>query len=129
MLSEYIKELENDLKIDELNLKDYQLRLPALKHKWAGRLIRHKLEVVQSIKKIEALKKELVDRVQQSSHVKLSLPAVTQVVEQHPEYIEMKRSVDEVKLIIELLEKTEKTLSSATYDVKNIIEIMKLETT
>ena len=35
----------------------------------------------------------------------------------------------ELELIIELLEKSEKTLSSASYDLKNIIEIIKLETT
>jgi hypothetical protein len=32
-------------------------------------------------------------------------------------------------LIIEYLEKVEKVLSSITYDIKNIVEIMKLETT
>jgi hypothetical protein len=45
MLEEYIKELSEDLKIDELNLKDYQLRLPALKHKWTGRCIRLKANI------------------------------------------------------------------------------------
>jgi hypothetical protein len=30
---------------------------------------------------------------------------------------------------VELLEKAEKTLSSASYDLKNLIDIIKLETT
>ena len=45
LLEDYIKELENDLKIDELTLKEYQLKLPGTKHKWAGRYIRHNLEL------------------------------------------------------------------------------------
>ena len=129
MLEEYIKELEADLKINELNLKDYQLRLPALKHKWAGRLIRHKLEVVQFTKNLDALKRVLIEETQRSAQVKLTLSALTQAGESRKEYIEYKKSIEEKKLIIELLEKTEKTLSSTTFDIKNLIEIMKLETT
>ena len=129
MLDKYIQELEEDLKINELNLKDYQLRLPAIKHKWAGRLIRHKLEIARDNKKCDQLKKTLVDEIQKHSNVKLTLPAINSAVDSHEDVLELKRSIEEKKLIIELLEKTEKTLSSATFDIKNLIEIMKLEMT
>jgi hypothetical protein len=129
MLEEYIKELEGDLLINELNLKDYQLRLPAIKHKWAGRCIRHKLEIINLTKTSESLKKTLIEKIQQNAAVKLSIPAVTAAVENHDDYKNIINQIQEKKLIIELLEKTEKTLNSATYDVKNLVEIMKLETT
>lgn len=129
MLEEYIKELEADLKINELNLKEYQLCLPGIKHKWAGRLIRHKLEIVQYTKSLENLKRTLIEEINRTAVVKLTLPAITQAIEARKEYIDLKKSIEEKKLIIELLEKTEKTLSSATFDIKNLIEIMKLETT
>lgn len=129
MLEEYIKELEEDLQINELNLKDYQLRLPAIKHKWAGRCIRHKLEIIQLSKQSESLKKKLVEKIQENAAVKLSTPAVTAAVENHAEFKTIIEQIQQKKLIVELLEKTEKTLHSATYDVKNIVEIMKLETT
>ena len=41
-LEQYIKEMGEDVDLDEFNLKDVQLKLPALKHKWVGRLIRAK---------------------------------------------------------------------------------------
>jgi hypothetical protein len=41
---------------------------------------------------------------------------------------EINKQIQEAELMVELLERTEKTLSSCTYDVKNIIEIIKLET-
>jgi hypothetical protein len=129
MLEDYIKELENDLKIDELNLKDYQLRLPALKHKWAGRMIRLKLEVANDIKDNESLKKLLTDEIQKTAPVKLSLAAISSAVEKHTQYKQLVEKISHKKLVIELLEKTEKTLSSTTFDIKNIIEIMKLEIT
>jgi hypothetical protein len=42
--------------------------------------------------------------------------------------IELQVKIDEQELIIELLEKTEKTFSSLSFDIKNIVEIMKMET-
>ena len=42
--------------------------------------------------------------------------------------IDMQYSIDEQELIIEFLEKTEKVFTSLSFDIKNIIEIMKMET-
>lgn len=129
MLEEYIKELEEDLKINELNLKDYQLRLPAIKHKWSGRYIRLKLELAQENKRFDKLKKMLAEEVEKAAPVKLSAASINQMIENHDTYKDFRAKVEEKKLVIELLEKAEKTLNSATYDIKNLVEIMKLEMT
>jgi hypothetical protein len=129
LLEDYIKELENDLKIDELTLKEYQLKLPGIKHKWAGRYIRHKLELNGLKKKRERIKKAVVDQVQEQSPVKLALPVIERTAEKHSEIVEIDSQMKQVELTVELLEKAEKTLSSASYDIKNLIEIIKLETT
>jgi len=129
LLEEYIKELESDLKIDELILKEYQLKLPGIKHKWAGRLIRHKLDINNLRKKRELLKKELVDKIQEQSPVKLALPVIERTAEKHSEVVDFDTKIKELELVVELLEKSEKTLSSASYDIKNLVEIIKLETT
>lgn len=129
LLEDYIKELETDLKIDELTLKEYQLKLPGIKHKWAGRYIRHKLELNDLKKKRERIKKAVVDQVQEQSPVKLALPVIERTAEKHSEIVEIDSQMKQVELTVELLEKAEKTLSSASYDIKNLIEIIKLETT
>jgi hypothetical protein len=129
VLNEYIKELENDLKIDELYLKDYSLRLPGIKHKWAGRCIRHKSEVYDLKSQKEKLKKTLKEKLIESSPVKPSLPVLEKVVESSEEIKEIDNKINQLLLAIELLEKAEKTLSSASYDLKNLIDIIKLETT
>jgi len=129
LLEDYIKELENDLKIDELILKDYQLKLPGIKHKWAGRCVRHKLELNELRKRRESLKRELVEKLQEQSPVKLTLPVAERAIEKHSEFIDIDSKIKQLELVIELLEKSEKTLSSASYDLKNIIDIIKLETT
>ena len=129
MLEEYIKELEEDLKIDELNLKDYQLCLPGKKHKWAGRCIRHKLELINVKAQKNDLMKEVVKQLQEQSSVKMSLPVLERHAEKHSDMQAFDKRINELHLVIELLEKAEKTLSSASYDMKNIIDIIKLETT
>ena len=44
-IDEYIEQIEEDVKISELNVKDRQMMLPALKHKYAGLLIRAKVDL------------------------------------------------------------------------------------
>lgn len=129
LLEDYIKELETDLKISELELKDYQLKLPGIKHKWAGRCIRHKMELNELRKKREFLKKSLVDKLMEQSPVKINTPVAERTVEKHSEIIDIDDKMKQLELIVELLEKSEKTLSSTSYDLKNIIDIIKLETT
>jgi len=129
VLDQYIKELEADLKIDELYLKDYALKLPGIKHKWAGRCIRHKLEVINLRKDKEVLKSTLIKKLNETASVKLTTPVLEKMADSTNEIKDFDVRIRELELVIELLEKTEKTLSSASYDVKNILEIIKLETT
>ena len=44
LLDKYIKELGEDTSLDEFTVRDVQMKLPAIKHKWAGRLMRLKLD-------------------------------------------------------------------------------------
>jgi len=129
MLEEIIKELEEDLKINELNLKDYQLRLPAIKHKWSGRLIRLRMNVLSLKKQRDTAKNEIMSEINNTSPVKLTQPVISSTADRHSRIQEFNTKIQEAELIIELLEKSEKTLSSATFDIKNLIEIMKLEMT
>ncbi len=129
MLDEYIKELENDLKIDELYLKDYSLKLPGIKHKWAGRCVRHKLELLSLKNEKEKLKKDVKNKLLRESPVKPTLPVLDKLVESTDEIKDFDKKISELGLVVELLEKAEKTLSSASYDLKNLIDIIKLETT
>jgi len=129
VLDEYIKELEEDLRIDEIYLKDYTLKLPGVKHKWAGRCIRHKSELYELKFSKEKTKKILREKIIQNAPVKPSLPVLEKLLETSDEMIEIDKKINELQLVVELLEKAEKTFSSASYDLKNLIDIIKLETT
>lgn len=130
LLERYIKEIENDLKIDEFNVKQVQLTAPAKKHFWAARLIRHKVSLDQLKKERAKFKKDLINKIVDKSPIPVAVPIVERKIE--VEYIDSLQKFDEKikeqELIIEFLEKTEKIFNSLTFDIKNIISLIQQET-
>ena len=127
MLERYITEIEEDLKIDQFNIKEASLKSPCRKHFWVSRLINHKRNLQSLENKKLDLKKQIMDQIHDQSPVKLSTYTVDKTSDDSGMIREIQVKINEEKLIIEFLEKTEKIFSSLTYDIKNIIEIMKLE--
>lgn len=127
ILERYIKEIEEDLKIDEFNIKDASLRSPGRKHFWVSRLIHHKRSLLSLENQRNTLIKQISKELQMQAIVKLSNPTIEKAVIESNSIKDLQIKINEEKLIIEFLEKTEKTFSSLTYDIKNIVEIMKLE--
>lgn len=123
----YIKELDQDLQVSAFNIKEVQLRLPSLKHKWAGRCIRHKQELFRLQKSREDKKKALVKELINTSVVKVNELVAERAVESGATIKEIDDNINNLKLVIELLEKSEKTLSSMTWDLKNMIDLQRLE--
>lgn len=129
LLQKYIKEIEADLKIDEFNIKEVQMRTPSRKHFWTSRMINHKVELEKLKNDKLRLKKVLVTEFSTKNDMRLSLPAIEKAAENVKEMQDLSNKIKEVEFIIELLEKTEKTLSSLSFDLSNCIKIMALEQT
>ena len=49
------------------------------------------------------------------------------VISKSPVINEINEKIEELELIVEYLEKAEKIFNSTTYDLKNAIELMKME--
>ena len=128
ILTSYQKELNEQLVIDEFTLKDVQLQLPGRRHLWVGRLMRHKHELNQLKKEKTEKLIELTKAIQEQSNVRLSTPAAEKVATNTSNIKELNNKIQEQYVLIEYLEKVEKIMSSIGFDVRNIIEIQKLET-
>jgi hypothetical protein len=127
ILDRYIEELKEDLKIDEFTIKDASLKSPGRKHFWTSRLITHKRNLLRLENEKNNIIKRVSQEIQYTSPVKISNVQVEKSAQNTDLMKDINSKINEEKLIIEFLEKTEKTLSSLTYDIKNIVEIMKLE--
>jgi hypothetical protein len=103
------------------------MKAPARKHYWVSKLIRHKKNLLTLKNQRDAIKKEVVEKIIESSPVKVTIPVAEKASYKHDKMIEILNRINEEELIIEFLEKTEKTFSAVGFDIKNIIEIMKME--
>ena len=124
-----MEEIVQDTNVDNFNILDVQMRLPAIKHKWVGRLMRHKFEVKELRREKEKLIRELTSKLLSESPVKIAEPIAEKKVSKVDSVLKIDAKIRETYLIIEYLEKVEKIFSSMTFDIKNVTEIMKLETT
>ena len=127
LLNQYIDEIEKDLQINEFNLKDSSMKTPARKHYWVSKLIRHKKNLLILRKQRDNIKREVTEKLIEESPVKITLPVAEKASYKHEKMKEVSEKINEEELIIEFLEKTEKTFSAVGFDIKNIIEIMKME--
>ena len=121
----YKEAIEKDLKIDQFNIHNKVNDIPSLKHYWVAKLIEAKIET----KQLEKKKKDLIKKVNESADVglKLSAASMNNVIAKSPVIAEINEQIEELELIIEYLEKAEKIFNSTTYDLKNAIELMKME--
>ena len=127
ILEKYIDEIEKDLQINEFNLKDSSMKTPARKHYWVSKLINHKKNLNKLKKEKDEIKKEITRQIIENSPVKVTLPTAERAAYNHEKMISVSDKIKEEELVIEFLEKTEKTFSAIGFDIKNIIEIMKME--
>jgi hypothetical protein len=127
LLKKYMDEIGQDLVVDDFNLKEVQMRLPARKHFWVARLMDAKVEKNRLLLKKKRLKKELTKKVITESPIKISISTAEQHAERHESILQITELINEYIVIVEYLEKCEKVLSSMSFDLKNIVEINKME--
>ncbi len=127
LLKRYKEEIGSDLLITDFNIKDIQLKLPSRKHFWAARLIDAKIELQSLFKRKKNLKKALVQKIFEEAPVKITQQTAESAAESTEELISINESIKEYELLIEYLEKVEKIMAGMGFDIKNIIEIQKLE--
>jgi len=129
LLEKYSEELKNDLQLDEINVKDKSLMTPSIKHKWVKRLIDAKIELNrQDITKSKIID-ELNTKITNESNVSLSPITIRKAVENTETYRKIEESIEDQKVLVEYLEKIEKIVTSLTYDLKNVIDVIRLEST
>lgn len=125
LLVKYQAEIVEDIKLDELSLKDRAMMVPTIKHKWVARMMVHK----DQIRKLEAKRKVLIKNLNNNSPIALTKQSMEVLASNNPEVAIVQTAIEQLEVIIEYLEKVEKLVSSLTFDCKNVIDLQKLETT
>lgn len=120
-----VKEIEQDLKIDRMNMDEKTLKIPSIKHYWVAELYRTKIQ----IQKLEKAKKERMKQVQanQVSEIGLSKSSIMAQVNNDELIIKINDKLEELKIIVDYLEDAKYVLGRVTDDLKNRIELEKVE--
>ena len=122
-----MEEIGEDLVLNDLNLKQQQQKLPARKHFWVGRLIDAKIKRNDLIAEKRKLKKDLVKKVIEDSPVRINQTSAESAAERYESVVKLNKGIQEQDTIIEYLEKVEKILSNMHWEIKNVIDMNKME--
>jgi len=128
LLEQYIEEMSVDVNLDEFILKDCQMKLPGVKHKWVGRLMRTKMKLNSLYDEKRQILDTLVVKIKANSEYAMTIPAVEKLASKHESIVNINKSIQETLLAIEFLDKCEKIFHGMSFDIKNLVEIIKLET-
>ena len=121
-----VKDIEKDLKIDRMNMDEKSLQIPSIKHYWIAELYRSKIQ----IQALEKKKKDLFKAFAESDRVMeigLSKDAIQRQFNATTKVQEINENLEELKIIVEYLEDAKYVLGRVTDDLKNRIELEKVE--
>jgi Skp family chaperone for outer membrane proteins len=127
IIKQYEEELIIDTTISRFNVLEQQMKLPAIKHKWVARLIQHKHNL-NKLKRVKELAKEQEEeKFQQNQQILLTKAAIDKHVERTKIIEDINKKIQEQELIILYLEKVEVIFKSLSYDITNMVDLIKLE--
>ena len=129
ILDEYKAEIDKDVQLDRINIVEQQLKAPALKAKWVSRTMNHKKQILTLEDILEAAMMEVTKKIKNESPIEISDIVAERSAESHELIKKIKKQIKDERAIVEYLEKVERIFSSLTYDLKNIADFIKLETT
>lgn len=127
ILDSYVEEFKEDFNFSQLNINDVAFKIIKIKHKWLERLIRAKKDLIELEKmKIEAIEKVAL-KISKESTVPVSIPNAEKMALKHEKIKKVVDVIEHQKLLIEYLERIEKISRDSGFDIKNIVDLIKIE--
>ena len=127
IINQYLEEANLDTDLDRLEVITTQERLVNNKHKWSARLINHKINLSNFKFKRESTLEDRITEFQNTEPVRVSRVIAERAVRNKKEIKILDLKIKNEQLIIDYLENIYKNISFATNDIKNLVELMKLE--
>lgn len=125
-LDSIMKGVAKDLEVNDLNLDQKVVKLPLVKHFWVGKLILCEAELKHREQERAELIKAL-ESYEKSSEIALTKDSLRKKAMASPKMQELNARIDELHYIIEYLKEAKYFIGRATDDLKNFIEVKKLE--
>ena len=127
IIEQYTIESSIDTNIDRLNVTEVQEKLVNNKHKWSARLINHKIKLNKYRNQRFTILEEKIEEYQNTQPVMVNKSIAEKAVSKKKDIRVIDNKIENEILIIQHVEKIYKNISFATNDIKNLVELMKLE--
>ena len=128
LMEKYKEELAIDTAVDEMNVLEQQMKLPAVKHKWVARLIEHKNKLNKLNRRRKSTRAAVLANLE-TNGIPIGIPKgkIESKIDGTESMTFLDEEIEDVECMILYLEKIEQIFRSMTYDIKNIVEIQKME--
>tara|TARA_B100000902_G_C26713283_1_gene622952 strand:+ start:127 stop:531 length:405 start_codon:yes stop_codon:yes gene_type:complete len=127
IIEQYTIESSIDTNIDRLNVTEVQEKLVNNKHKWSARLINHKIKLNKYRNQRFTILEEKIEEFQNTQPVMVNKSIAEKAVSKKKDIRIIDNKIENELLIIQHVENIYKNISFATNDIKNLVELMKLE--
>ena len=127
IIEQYTIESSIDTNIDRLNVTEVQEKLINNKHKWSARLINHKIKLNNYRNQRFTILEEKIEEYQNTQPVMVNKSIAEKAVSKKKDIRVIDNKIENELLIIQHVENIYKNISFATNDIKNLVELMKLE--
>ena len=135
-LEKFMQEFEEDMKVTEVNIHDKTLLKPAIAAKWARYQYeeeRYKKKITESL---DDLKKQIQDALfEKKKNLIMNQTATTAMInievdkqlKKTSKYQEIKQQIDDQEELIRFITEARQIISQFGFDLKNSIDVLKLE--
>lgn len=124
LFEKFSRELEMDTQLDATNVLDKQYSLPNIRHKWMYRL----RQCQRTMFKLVDAKNEYIEKAIQNTPIQLSKAKINRSIESDEKYKQLLEEIHSYESLIQYLDiNINKNLTSMGFDIKNIVELLKME--
>jgi hypothetical protein len=104
------------------------MMLPSLKHKWVARLIDAKRELNRLNRKKKQLRDSVLEQFKKEG-IPPGIPKanIDKKIDSSETIMNLQEEIEEKEIVVEYLEKVETIFKNMSFDLKNIVEINKME--
>lgn len=126
-LTEIKQEYDQDIEFDEFKIREIQLKIPALKAKWAAKLSVTEATYYEWKEKRNLLFDALLHEIDTTTDKPLTNNTKELMVKRDSRYKKVSEKIKSMEIIIKFLERIDRNVQGMTWDLKNILEELKLE--
>ncbi len=126
IIKRYQQQYEEFCQIDDFTLEDRARRVPAEKHFWVCRLIDAKIEKDRLIRLKNKKREDVQQKLLQESPVKLNKQYLDKIDESDA-LVDLTQKIKDQEFVIEYLDLLVRQVTFIAQDIKNIVEIKRLQ--